>query len=52
METTKNSYYTTEEVYIPELYLEGQDRQECLISIKVSLDEEYNNRLSACKVLR
>ena len=27
---------TTEEIYILELYLEGQDRQGCLLSIKVS----------------
>ena len=37
VEATKNPDHTTEEIYIPKMYLEGQDRQRCLLSIKVSL---------------
>ena len=37
VEASKNPDHTTEEIYIPKMYLEGQDRQRCLLSIKVSL---------------
>ena len=37
MAATKNPYHTTKEVYIPEMYMEGQDRQRCLLPIEVSL---------------